>query len=443
MENLNYTGKFGCSLHMNTVINAICLDPSCKNTLCCSGCIISEHGQAHRNSMMIIPAFVEKLGQHYDMMKQVKSTESPPKDLQELGNKQDETLTALTKQIDSEKDLIKKLIQELQAMFTEQCNQLKDIFQKELERQITTLRSNFVFYKAQYSAFYTKEQTFPTATEVLGTLNKATKKDDLEEKVKGMINELAYGSTLTGNISDKIRISKKRMNNIAQSLRQQVSLKPSILIATQETKKALEEKLTEFKKHLATALKPGFSTGNIRDITHDSWSLSSVILKSDVEQDLIHGWVASDKPIRFTLLYRGSRDGFLASGFHNKVADLKPTLTLVESVQGKVFGGYTDQDWTATENYKSSQNSFLFSVTAKEKYPLNKNQQDQAIYAHSQSLSTFGANHDLSIANKCNENTTSFAALGKTYDAKGKSKEALTGANNFTVKDIEVFRIES
>ena len=48
------------------------------------------------------------------------------------------------------------------------------------------------------------------------------------------------------------------------------------------------------------------------------------------------------------LLYRGSRDGWRSSDFHNCCDNKGPTVTLikVENTYGKYkFGGYTDQSW--------------------------------------------------------------------------------------------------
>jgi len=45
-----------------------------------------------------------------------------------------------------------------------------------------------------------------------------------------------------------------------------------------------------------------------------------------------------------TLLFRGSRDGFAASTFHEKCDNAGPTVTIIEA-GGGVFGGFTTQSW--------------------------------------------------------------------------------------------------
>jgi hypothetical protein len=48
---------------------------------------------------------------------------------------------------------------------------------------------------------------------------------------------------------------------------------------------------------------------------------------------------------RFTLLWRGSRDGFRAWGFHGRCDGHAPTLTLIQDTAGNFFGGFTPVEW--------------------------------------------------------------------------------------------------
>ena len=47
----------------------------------------------------------------------------------------------------------------------------------------------------------------------------------------------------------------------------------------------------------------------------------------------------------YTLIYRGSRDGWGASNFHSRCDRKGPTVTVVRSSNGYIFGGYTEQHW--------------------------------------------------------------------------------------------------
>ena len=50
---------------------------------------------------------------------------------------------------------------------------------------------------------------------------------------------------------------------------------------------------------------------------------------------------------RFTLLWRGSRDGFGADDFHGRCDGHKNTLTLIQDTEGHIFGGFTPGAATA------------------------------------------------------------------------------------------------
>ena len=47
------------------------------------------------------------------------------------------------------------------------------------------------------------------------------------------------------------------------------------------------------------------------------------------------------------LIYRGSEDGFTAAVFHKKCDQKGPTLIIIKSDKGKIFGGFTDIDWNS------------------------------------------------------------------------------------------------
>jgi len=46
------------------------------------------------------------------------------------------------------------------------------------------------------------------------------------------------------------------------------------------------------------------------------------------------------------------------------------------------------------------------------------------------------------IATDCNNNSTSYCNFPYSYDNNGKTKEAVFGAYNFQVKEIEVFAVD-
>ena len=57
---------------------------------------------------------------------------------------------------------------------------------------------------------------------------------------------------------------------------------------------------------------------------------------------------------------------------------------------------------------------------------------------------TFGGGEDLFISDNANTNTSSYSYLGDTYECPpGQQDTFLTGSDNFTVTDYEVFGLHT
>ena len=74
----------------------------------------------------------------------------------------------------------------------------------------------------------------------------------------------------------------------------------------------------------------------------------SALLSSEQRQILIR-WLRDTHSLstilNCKLLYRASRNGWAASNFHSCCDNKGPTVTVVRSSNGYVFGGYTEQPW--------------------------------------------------------------------------------------------------
>jgi hypothetical protein len=71
---------------------------------------------------------------------------------------------------------------------------------------------------------------------------------------------------------------------------------------------------------------------------------------------------------RFTLLWRGSGDGFGGSKFHHRCDGHAPTLTLIQDTKGNIFGGFTPVEWESREwnqKYGLEDNRFICDPSRK------------------------------------------------------------------------------
>jgi len=78
--------------------------------------------------------------------------------------------------------------------------------------------------------------------------------------------------------------------------------------------------------------------------------------------------------VKWSLLYRGTRDGFGAKDFHSKCDGHSNTLTILKVKQSPfVFGGFTAVEWDSSSEYKTDQNAFVFCLVNKDNKPLKIN----------------------------------------------------------------------
>jgi hypothetical protein len=153
---------------------------------------------------------------------------------------------------------------------------------------------------------------------------------------------------------------------------------------------------------------------------------------------------------RFTLLWRGSRDGFTVRQFHRRCDGRINTLTLIADTDGNVLDGFTPVKWENGGGYKGDHSGRSFLYTPRNphdlpprKFALKAEKKQWAIDCDSACCAVFGCSC-ICVFNNCNRNTNSHTKyFGDEYDSVsgGREGDFLTGAENFTVKEIEVFEI--
>ena len=199
--------------------------------------------------------------------------------------------------------------------------------------------------------------------------------------------------------------------------------------------------------------------------------------------DVIKGWVQSDFPafagkaVTFERCYSmaESGDGGVAEHFMKACANIGPTVTVIKSHHGHIFGGATDTSWDLNSGYHEyghSDVAFLFCIecfVAGAGGPYSPHQMHitdptKAIFPNIHSGKgvygpTFGNGHDLHISDTPGAGASgepSMAWLGKTYacpvgnygdtacenyfDGPGTGSY---GTRKFEVDDYEVFVLKA
>jgi hypothetical protein len=193
-------------------------------------------------------------------------------------------------------------------------------------------------------------------------------------------------------------------------------------------------------------------------------TIDSLILTS-TEAQKIHELGAFSSHQELNLLYRATRDGFSATAFHSKCDGYLNTLTIAESTNGYVFGGFTTQLWNSCICYRSDPSAFILSVrrnttgfnTETDARRFNVTDPFYAIRAHVNYGPRFGneTGQDLHIANMSNTNQNSFSSFGNSYEHPSEyaaqsfnASNYLTGCTvlsaqncKFSTVEIEVFQL--
>jgi len=135
------------------------------------------------------------------------------------------------------------------------------------------------------------------------------------------------------------------------------------------------------------------------------------------------------------VLYAASKDGDKSSDFHSACDNKGPTVVIVETTTGVVFGGYSNENWSYGGWVRSS-HSFLFQIRPNvRKCPIKYS--PHGIYGGSGFGPTFGGGNDLYISSNALSNQNSYVN-GHSYACKGYLLNE--GKRHFQVKEYAVLK---
>ncbi len=156
---------------------------------------------------------------------------------------------------------------------------------------------------------------------------------------------------------------------------------------------------------------------------------------------------------KWSLLYRGTRDGFGSDVFHSKCDNHSNTLTIIKANGSEfIFGGFTTVSWDSSNGWKSDPNAFIFSLTNKDNQPLKMkvdlDEHESAIRCYPEYGPTFGGGFDILIVDKANTTMESYSKLGCAYShpqyavGTDEAETFLSGSQFFQLDEIEVYQRE-
>jgi hypothetical protein len=296
-------------------------------------------------------------------------------------------------------------------------------------------------------------------------LHREKLKEKIDDIYMDMINktknfEATYLTSLEGKLEEslksfEIKSLEQSLKETEETFRNPNLLIQSIRVIQRQREESIEElklklyeqsqvrdhliKMNEFKPNLSFSQ---VSFGQLRLNEYSSKDpFKSKILKDQQPSDLIKLCEFSIKD-KWTLLYRGTRDGFGAADIHSKCDNHKNTLTILKAHGSSyIFGGFTSINWDRTSGYKSDPNAFLFSLTNRDYKPCKIRQINTkySIYCNSGYGPIFGGGHDLHICDSSNTTAGSYSYLGSFYQHL-QGQRFLTGSQYFQLSEIEVYQ---
>jgi len=146
-----------------------------------------------------------------------------------------------------------------------------------------------------------------------------------------------------------------------------------------------------------------------------------------------------------TRIYKATDHGFTAAKFHSLCDNKGPTLTLIKTVAGHTFGGFTTISWDSSNTWKNDTQSFLFSVDKLTKYPIVKDY-NQAISCYLANGPSFGSGYDMYVHDNSNSNSNCYVSGSRAYNipmgANGKDSILTDGNRTFQTTEIEVYLVQ-
>ena len=163
------------------------------------------------------------------------------------------------------------------------------------------------------------------------------------------------------------------------------------------------------------------------DIIHNSSELELITRKIN----------KSNRKLTLNLIYKARADSDLASAFHKKCDRAKSTLVLVETDQGKRFGGYTSRSWAGECIEKKDDEAFIFSLDKMMTYDIIPGEEAIGCYPK------FGP---IFMGCQIRIYDNAFIKGGTTFE-KGMNFNTLEdfeltgGKRQFNVREIEVYEV--
>ena len=157
------------------------------------------------------------------------------------------------------------------------------------------------------------------------------------------------------------------------------------------------------------------------------------------------------KEKKWSLIYKGTRDGFASDDFHRMCNNRGATLTIIQTRnrfymknRHMLFGGYTTVPWSSQYGFHYDPQAFLFQFIQNKLTRFNIRSSDETAVFHSVSSGPVFGLDDIHICHRSNENNFSYSRFPDCYEdveQNGKGRKTFSKTRNFLVSEIEIYKV--
>ena len=216
---------------------------------------------------------------------------------------------------------------------------------------------------------------------------------------------------VVNNTNDKINELYSIVNNLTNEVK---NLK--------EKNQKLEERVEEMEKLLLLPYKENLAKE----------------LQKQKDLNRIKEWISPGKDIKFKLLFKKSTDGNTTKDFHDHCDNKGKTLIIIETTEGRKFGGVTYDNWNTNNSWRKNPKDFVFSLDLNKKY--NYSGSGDTTVGDITNGFAFG-NKRISEVDICFDNESLNDGISNSSPSFKTNKELNNGNKNFRTKEIEVYQI--
>jgi hypothetical protein len=244
-----------------------------------------------------------------------------------------EHFQAMRFEIDLQREKLKKLIDDIALEMIDETEKYEAMYLNNLKRDLFK-SPHFDDTKTLENELNEIEETFRNPNLLIQSIQ------DMQQRQEASLNDM--------------RLKLNEMTKIKGDLKETNEFKPNVSL---------------FDQKEVTSL---FGSIKLNGYSNTNSFKCSQILKDERQLSELMKLCEFSLEDTWSLLYRGTRDGFSANSFHLKCDGHLATLTILKaSGTSYIFGGFTSQAWQSPTpaRVKADPSVFLFSLTNKNNQP--------------------------------------------------------------------------